>query len=1514
MAPNNDLDSDTQQDANLWKSLFQILHSTRSLAGQVTFGVFILGTVVLTGINPSLLALPALAGISSIGLNLLSNLIQDVATGKKDEEEIKAIVLTAIQESHLIEVLDHPESQIALARLVREQRHLRYAVQFGFEGVADRLTEQYKVYEAFREELLNVAIDIKEGQQELISGQGETLSILHDIRDFVQTRRETETIHQTTGRRHDFYRHIRLPENFIPREEIVENIADRLLGSYALSSGSKAESMVLHGMGGLGKSVLARALCDERRIQERFVDGILWVTLGQQPNIRMKLIELIISLGSATGNSENSEDLLVEKLVMLLEDRACLLVIDDAWDAEVVSKFLVGGKKCRHIITTRNSIIARKINAYAVKLSEFSEDEALDLLTHWAGSTRQDINVQLNRKIVKKLKFLPLAIKLAGARLQDIGPEKWLSEFDRLSDLDFGYKPKFPQESLVVCFKLSLTGLTDNLQKLFLSLAIFPPDTLIPMNPIFVLWNEAEGIRSGDVEKIVSELHSNALLEAVSDARGIHTVYMHDLVHMFAKEYLDQKYLESLRLLLSGYRKQQSGSGWHTVIDDGYLFDHLISHLLETDDMEDALALFNDQGWFNARLAHNGYSYAAYIGDIDLVLEKLQEQNLERSRHGHKLERTALFMKLVAIKTSLNSVAANYPPEFIARAYELGVWSPERTLSVIKQTPKVARKFRACVLLMNMKKLAPALRVELQQTAIALLDLLDEHSTYRKLSRPQAIDMLLPLLSAEHPESIMESIFRLTQRQDQLSVLQNAFPLLPADIQQLIVSRIQAVQSKLDRCRLLKAVDPALLRAVDFSEEVALILGESDEELATQTIREVAPYLNRDQAEQIYYRMQSFTDRDAYFQVLSSIGPFLENVDFTSDLAEIEAHALSFPRVQMLSSIMTHIDERQRESILSSLVNEFIVLPFAHSVEFYPDFLGRFGLYLSDALVEQIFNSVLEKKSGWLYSFTLEYLGNRITPAKFRQLLIETINGPEYAISRALRAVRDLLDHDLRKFVIKEVLELKDERSRFECILEILPILPEEDEDLVLAAFEDLQDRSLGIEGFAAMLPKLDNKRRAEVLGRAIDLSLSLTGPQMEQSLISLIPYLDPPLFFKVQNHLVLVMDDLFGYIRAESALLRMGHMQGHPISSEMLVMAQSLEEEEPKALALQALAPILDANLLPQAIKSACEIKEELYRLQTFDHYLSRLEMNELGIILNNILEHCSVDRKAEFLPHLAKLLVGEHKRSAIECASAAFDEMSDVGLIGPSAAAISQHYQGQEKTLFLMRALNKIRGQEQDLSQVFALSHLACAMDGQDRADLVSQLVEYIKQHVTTLRPTDCLEILLPILSEDELRGIREIVMSSRRGWGKSELLILLLPRDDESARNESIEEVLEIARKYHGAKVLRHKNMYQLINSVPAEQRDRLLDQGIQAARELPDHPQQLMALFAYTKVVPDSAPLVREIQQLFIKQLLQLGNSSRSDFLKFCALVSPLLGKAVSEAVSQQLRDVYTDWKW
>jgi hypothetical protein len=57
-----------------------------------------------------------------------------------------------------------------------------------------------------------------------------------------------------------------------------------------------AITTALAGAGGFGKTTLAAALCHDEEIIENFVDGILWVTLGQTPDVMGSLLTAYAAL------------------------------------------------------------------------------------------------------------------------------------------------------------------------------------------------------------------------------------------------------------------------------------------------------------------------------------------------------------------------------------------------------------------------------------------------------------------------------------------------------------------------------------------------------------------------------------------------------------------------------------------------------------------------------------------------------------------------------------------------------------------------------------------------------------------------------------------------------------------------------------------------------------------------------------------------------------------------------------------------------------------------------------------------------------------------------------------------------------------------------------------------------------------------------------------------------------------------------------------------------------------
>src|SRR5215217_164576 len=87
----------------------------------------------------------------------------------------------------------------------------------------------------------------------------------------------------------------------------------------------------IQGMGGIGKSTLAAALTHDPGVRGRFPDGILWATLGQQPELLPLLGGWVQALGDYHFKPLGVKTTTAH-LRTLLQDRAALLVVDDAWD------------------------------------------------------------------------------------------------------------------------------------------------------------------------------------------------------------------------------------------------------------------------------------------------------------------------------------------------------------------------------------------------------------------------------------------------------------------------------------------------------------------------------------------------------------------------------------------------------------------------------------------------------------------------------------------------------------------------------------------------------------------------------------------------------------------------------------------------------------------------------------------------------------------------------------------------------------------------------------------------------------------------------------------------------------------------------------------------------------------------------------------------------------------------------------------------------------------------------
>jgi tetratricopeptide (TPR) repeat protein len=414
--------------------------------------------------------------------------------------------------------------------------------------------------------------------------------------------RQADKIQEQTAARLDYrFQAPPLGDRYVARPLVLKTLKTRLLPS---SDGreKRVTRAVLHGPPGVGKTVIASAFAHDEEVSGAFPDGVLWLSLGEHPDLLRRLTEWARTIPDPQLAEQGYSDLEggVGRLRSLLRDRAYLLVVDDAWTPEHIEQaFLIGGPRCLLLVTTRQERIAAKIGAEKIELAPMVEEEATELMSRWAGPISQT-DAPIARQLAQEVGYLPLALELIGARVGTFGSwaaymERWRRQRLGMLTRDRGSRGR--QDSVRDSLELSLNVLSGNDRERYVRLGVFARKTLFPASAAATLWD----CDLWEAADFLIDLAGQAVLFRRETEAGFR-YGLHDLLYDFVLEQMgNMGVLQAHEILLAGYRDQGHGT-WPSVPDDGYFFDHLSYHLIQAKRGDELIELLTGApDWMNAK-------------------------------------------------------------------------------------------------------------------------------------------------------------------------------------------------------------------------------------------------------------------------------------------------------------------------------------------------------------------------------------------------------------------------------------------------------------------------------------------------------------------------------------------------------------------------------------------------------------------------------------------------------------------------------------------------------------------------------------------------------------------------------------------------------------------------------------------------------------------------------------------------------------------------------------------------
>jgi DNA-binding SARP family transcriptional activator len=304
------------------------------------------------------------------------------------------------------------------------------------------------------------------------------------------------------------------------------------------------------GAGGVGKSALA--IHAAHQLAEQFPDGQLYVdlhgaTAGLQPLAPLEVLgQFLRALGTDPASIPASVEEASAAFRSRVAGRQVLVVLDNARDVDQVRPLLPASPGCGVVVTSRRALVSLD-GATHLQLDVLTPDEALELLSRLAGTDRVAVKPEASAEVARCCGYLPLALRIAGARLaarpgwpMGVLAERLADAQGRLDELELA------EVGMRASFQVSYQQLADSPNAVDRAAAgafgllglLDGPEVGVPV--VARLLKVAEDAAERALERLVDA----QLLETPRPGR----YRLHDLLRLYAREQAVRQYPEPQRV------------------------------------------------------------------------------------------------------------------------------------------------------------------------------------------------------------------------------------------------------------------------------------------------------------------------------------------------------------------------------------------------------------------------------------------------------------------------------------------------------------------------------------------------------------------------------------------------------------------------------------------------------------------------------------------------------------------------------------------------------------------------------------------------------------------------------------------------------------------------------------------------------------------------------------------------------------------------------------------------------